>query len=399
MKSRADEFVRILYCLVRVTGAANRDTDLEISRLQDKTKKERNKSPERARGRDGRDGRRDKHHSRDDHRSARNHSPRRNDHRGSDGYGSRDRGYYDSGRGSRNRSRSPGYGRSDKGSYRRRSPSPYGQPRHDAELDLPRRYGADVPDIQIILQQEVNRDFVAWIENAFREKGLRPEVMFLHPRFPKDQVIQRQAAEGVHAVVELDLRAQNLGKIPVQVFDRSAGSHNVRFDQYVDLDPGTAAEVILRAKAATAAAAYSQQYGAYQQPTYGVPPQQPLHPAAYTAPHASGYPQHATPNPADLANLVGQVDNATLQRLLTSMGSAQGAAPAMPPNVATNMPPAAHGPSAADIQALLGSLSAPGGQAPAQYGAPYGGQPAPASNGDSAAQVQNIMAQLSRYRQ
>jgi hypothetical protein len=223
--------------------------------------------------------------------------------------------------------------------------------------------------------------------------------MFLHPRFPKDQVIQRQAAEGVHAVVELDLRAQNLGKIPVQVFDRSAGSHNVRFDQYVDLDPGTAAEVILRAKAATAAAAYSQQYGAYQQPTYGVPPQQPLHPAAYTAPHASGYPQHATPNPADLANLVGQVDNATLQRLLTSMGSAQGAAPAMPPNVATNMPPAAHGPSAADIQALLGSLSAPGGQAPAQYGAPYGGQPAPASNGDSAAQVQNIMAQLSRYRQ
>lgn len=38
-----------------------------------------------------------------------------------------------------------------------------------------------------------------------------------------------------------------------------------------------------------------------------------------------------------------------------------------------------------------------------QYGAPYGGQPAvvaqPAGTGDAAAQVQNIMAQLARYRQ
>lgn len=261
----------------------------------------------------------------------------------------------------------------------------------------------------------MNRDFVGWVEHAFKEKGLRPEVMFLHPRFPKDQVIQRQAAEGVHAVVELDMRAQNLGKIPVQVFDRSGGSSNVRFDQYVDLDPSTASEVILRAKTASAAAvAYAQQpYGGYQQP-YQPPPQQhpprggpygnpPSHhpppPAAYIQPVAAT----PAPNMADIARLVGQVDNATLQRLLSSM-----AAPAPSAVPAAAAPPA--GNAHVDIHALLGAL---GGNTAGQthpavppaphYGGPYGGGQGPpppngAANGDSAA-VQNIMAQLSRYRQ
>ncbi|OAA82039.1 Nucleotide-binding, alpha-beta plait [Akanthomyces lecanii RCEF 1005] len=393
---------------------------LEVSKLQDKSKKDRNKSPDRGgRGREGpRKG--DKHHDRDDRRGGRRHSPRRQGYHGrDDSYGGRDK-FYDAGGRGRDRSRSPGYPRHDKGGYRRRSNSPYGgRSRHqEKEIDLPRRYGADVPDIQIILQQEVNRDFVGWVEHAFKEKGLRPEVMFLHPRFPKDQVIQRQAVEGVHAVVELDMRAQNLGKIPVQVFDRSGGSNNVRFDLYVDLDPATAGEVILRAKAAgSAAVTYTQQpYGGYQQP-YQPPPQQ--HPPRggpygnpppnHAPPHAAyGQPVAATPVPnmADIAKLVGQVDNATLQRLLSSM-----AAP-----VSNAMPAAAAPPTGnahVDIHALLGALGGnptaqahPAVPAAPHYGGPYGagqgpppGPPPPggATNGDSAA-VQNIMAQLSRYR-
>lgn len=237
--------------------------------------------------------------------------------------------------------------------------------------------------------------------------------MFLHPRFPKDQVIQRQAAEGVHAVVELDLRAQNLGKIPVQVFDRSAGSNNVRFDQYVDLDPGTAGEVVLRAKAAGAAAAsYGQQqqpYGGYQQQYH--PPQQqhpphvsygaaPPHTATYAQPPA---PALAGPQIAEIAKLVGQVDNATIQQLLSVMATPS--APALPAASAlqSNAPN-----GQVDINALLATLGgAAPGQAPpaapaAQYGgygqAPPPGAPAP-PHGDSAAQVQNIMAHLSRFRQ
>ncbi|UNI17651.1 nuclear polyadenylated RNA-binding protein 3 [Purpureocillium takamizusanense] len=383
---------------------------LEISRAQEKSKKERNRSPDRGRGRRG-----DKRNqNRDDYRPGRNQSPRRGDyHAREEGYG-RDAGSYESGRGGRGRSRSPGYVRNDRDSYRRRSPSPYGRSRREPELDLPRRYGADVPDVQIIMQPDVSRDFATWVEGGFRAKGLKTEVMYLHPRFPKDQVIQRQAAEGVHGVVDLDMRAQSLGRIPVQAFDRSGGGNNIRFDQYVDLDPGTAAEVIARAKS-SAAPSYGQAYGAppgYGNPNpYAPPHQHPAHGGGYPAPqHASPYPpqQPGQPGAPDIASLVGQVDNATLQRLLSSMQGGQGPAPGAPAGYGVN-PPGPPANQQVDIQAILGSL---GGQASAQsappqgqYGAAYG-TPAPgAHNGASAndpaaqAQVQNIMAQLARYRQ
>ncbi|KAL7919299.1 hypothetical protein ACQKWADRAFT_301662 [Trichoderma austrokoningii] len=413
---------------------------LEISRLQDKSKKERNRSPERARGGRGEGGRRgDKY--RDDNRSTRNQSPRRNDYYGrndrndrndradrvdrTDSYSGRDRGYYDSGRG-RGRSRSPGgYGRNEKDSYRRRSPSPYGRPRHEPELDLPRRYGADVPDVQIVMQPDVSPDFGTWVEGAFKAKGLRTNVMYLHPRFPKDQVIQRQAAEGVHGVVDLDLRAQSTAKIPVHSFDRSGGIHNVRFEQYVELEPSTAAEVILRAKA-SGNAGYGQPYGGaggYPMQYAAQAPQPPHVAASYPGMQQPGsYPPQpapaapSMPSAADLANLIGQVDNNTLQRLLSTIQT--GSPGAIPGGLTKPAAPAANAPQV-DIQALLGSLN--GGAAAAalpppppqqhhgahshqvQYGAPYGGQHAvvaqPAGTGDAAAQVQNIMAQLARYRQ
>ncbi|KAH7155225.1 hypothetical protein B0J13DRAFT_582309 [Dactylonectria estremocensis] len=417
---------------------------LEVSRVQDKSKKERNRSPDRPHGRDsgnsreisgrdggngrdgsgrdggsrgsggrdggGRDGsgrRNDRFHqtNRDDYRPGRNHSPRRNDYERDDSYG-RDRGYHDGGR-SRGRSRSPdNHKRNDKGSYRRRSPSPYGRSRHEGELELPRRYGADVPDVQIILQPDVNRDFVTWVEQTFKSKGLKSEVMFLHPRIPKDAVIQRQAAEGVHAVVDLDLRAQNLGRIPVQAFDRSAGISNVRFDQYVDLDPPTAAEVILRAKASGATANYAQPYGApsYANPYGGQSQQMGGFPGGQPPnPYAQAQRPPIPANPTDIASLMGRMDNATLQQLLSSIQSgAQGVAAHHGPNAAVA------GPSQADIQAILGSLGnnavAPQPVPPrGAYGAPYPVQQAPngggVASGDAAVQVQNIMAQLARYRQ
>lgn len=261
-----------------------------------------------------------------------------------------------------------------------------------------------MPDVQIILQPDVNRDFVTWVENALKVRALKTEVMYLHPRIPKDQVIQRQAAEGVHAVVDLDLRAQTLGKIPVQAFDRSAGSSNVRFDQYVDLDPNTAAEVILRAKA-SGVPAYAQPYAAagYGNPYGGQPHQGPPH--AMAAPPAAYPPQQASPSVADLATIMGQVDNATLQRLLSTIQTPQGGIPS------GHAPPAPN--QQVDIQAILGSLGGsaaqhhgpPQGQYSAPYGAPYGGAPngggphMPGQMGDSDAQVQNIMSQLARYRQ
>lgn len=265
----------------------------------------------------------------------------------------------------------------------------------------------------------MNRDFANWVEMTFKGKGLQTEVMYLHPRMPKDQVIQRQAAEGVHAVVDLNLRAQSLSKVPVQAFDRSAGLNNVRFDQYVDLDPPVAADIILRAKA-SGAARYGQQqqhqppqqqaYGGYNQ---GFGHQQPPAAPSYGAPQTHGYPQQPPPqqpaaNASDIAALVGQVDPATLQQLIATI---QAPSQHGVPHPAA-APPANGG---VDLQAILGSL---GGQQPAipqhgahsgQYATAYGAQQfaaaqqppqqtGPPANGDSAAQVQNIMAQLARYR-
>ena len=403
----------------------DKPADLEISKAQEKSKKDRGRSPDKGRGsRDG--GRRnDRFGGQRDEYRGRNHSPRRS----SDFYDSRgrDRGLHDSGRG-RGRSRSPGYGRNGKDSYRRRSPSPYGGPRHDPELDLPRRYGADVPDVQILLLADLDRGFVAWVEGAFHSKGLTTNNMFLHPRMPRDHVVQRQAVEGVHAIVDLDARAQSMGKMPLQVFDRSTGSTSVGFHQYVDLDPTTAVEVVLMAKAASVPS-YGQPYnggapgGGYPHGYPSLPAQQspPAPPNNYYgAPQPGAYPpqhppqqQQQQPPPAvsaDIASLISKVDPATLQKLLAAV-QPQGGAPGAPANV-----PPGHGHTPqvgqADLQAILSNLS---GGSPAvpqhapphgQYGSPYGGgQAAPpgphgqSGSGDPSAQVQNIMAHLSRYRQ
>lgn len=74
------------------------------------------------------------------------------------------------------------------------------------------------------------RAFVAYIEKSFRDRGLRSEVMLLPPRLSLAAVIKRQILEGVPAVVKLHRSAQVTGKIPLQVFDRSRGTDDVRFE-------------------------------------------------------------------------------------------------------------------------------------------------------------------------
>lgn len=205
------------------------------------------------------------------------------------------------------------------------------------------------------------------------------------------------------------MRAQHLGKIPVQAFDRSAGASNVRFDQYVDLDPNIAAEVILRTKASgmpsygsqpyptpnARAGGYGNHYGGHGQPpanSYNGVPAYPTQPAAPAS------------QVQDLSNLLGKVDPATLNQLISSLQGGGGAPAAVPQGGPA--PPTQH-----DIQAILNSLGGPQAasvpqQAPpghAQYAHSYPPQAAApyqaSANGDSAAQVQNIMAQLARFRQ
>lgn len=204
------------------------------------------------------------------------------------------------------------------------------------------------------------------------------------------------------------MRAQNTAKIPLQVFDRSAGT-NVRFDQYQDLDPPIAAQLVLRTKGSVA-----------QPPAY--PPQPAYQPQPYGAP--AGYPAYPPPvqqppaaNP-DITGLVGQlsqmpnVDGATLQTILASLQQ-----PGAPPTPAGY--PAHYGGHQAlpnpqvDLNALITNLSAssantgqpgmsaamPGYPTPAYQQGNRGPPPPQSGSSDPARDVENIMATLARIRQ
>lgn len=73
-------------------------------------------------------------------------------------------------------------------------------------------------------------NFIFHVENAFRNRGLRVDVLVLGPRIPLNAAVQRQIKEGVLAVVRLSRPNQFSRKIPLQVFDRSGGPDNVRFN-------------------------------------------------------------------------------------------------------------------------------------------------------------------------
>jgi hypothetical protein len=56
------------------------------------------------------------------------------------------------------------------------------------------------------------------------------------PRVSLAAVVKRQILEGVLAVVKLHRSSQMSGKIPLQLFDRTSGVENVRFEGELDFD-------------------------------------------------------------------------------------------------------------------------------------------------------------------
>jgi hypothetical protein len=73
------------------------------------------------------------------------------------------------------------------------------------------------------------RDFVFYVEDVFRNRGLRVDVLVLGPGISLGAAVHRQFIEGVLAVVRLSRPNQISRKIPLQLFDRTAGLDNVRF--------------------------------------------------------------------------------------------------------------------------------------------------------------------------
>lgn len=279
--------------------------------------------------------------------------------------------------------------------------------------------------MQFLVTQGLERDFIKWVQGAFTERGLKTDIMLMTPHSPsRDAVIQTHVLEGVIAVVDLNINSQTSVKIPLQVFDRSAGTRNVRFDGYQDLTPQIAADVVARSKAASVAAAAAaanqrlpyQAPGGYGQQYMGAGSGAQVYPTNFQSmPVAVSQPPVAAAQPAayDLASLMGQLDGPTLSQLLATLQPSQAAAA---PPAALAAPAYGQGgqygqgaSSQVNLGALLSTLSASSAGPMANMTAgPYGGSTAytgaaptsylsaPQNANDQS--IQAIMAQLAQYK-
>lgn len=397
---------------------ANRSEDLEISKKQDRTRKEhperdrereRERSPDRRLPRDSRI--RDRYEARDpgwrrdDYRPGpgRSPSPRRGSRDGRYARDSRDRDFgpgYDS-----RRSRSPPPVRYYDNGYRRRDDSPHRRVPSSEELDMPFRYGADVPDVQLVLLGDVHKEFVLWVQGVFHSHGLRTNVIYANPRFPREPLIQRQMVEGVHAVSFLDPNSPGKHQLHIRVFTRTATSIN--FDDY-KVTPHQAAALVVDKKRIQPPQPTQPAYPPVNNYGHGYRPEVPP-PVSY--PYQQHYaippapaPQIQPPAPAqDISSVVGQLNNESLSALLATLTQSQSATQQQPPHPA--MPygaaPAPVAPQAPqiDINALLGNLRSAANPGAPSYGeAPaYGvGSAPPVPTGYDAQQAQKLLDQLRR---
>ncbi|KAI9703949.1 MAG: hypothetical protein M1820_005731 [Bogoriella megaspora] len=402
----ADACARALYA-EQGHHVRGRKMHLEISKPQKNTKPQaggrRSRSPDYGRGAvpagtdryvsgGGPSSPRDRNRrrGRDDYRPMRSPSPR--------GYRDRRSGrgrspdHYDGRR--RSRSRSPYY---DRGGYR--SPR---QGHAEDDLPVPQRAPRDVPDIQILVLDQLDRNFVAWVEKAFQDRQLRVDAMILSPRLSESAVTQQQMIEGVQAISRLTHASQASGKIPLQVFDRKGGMDNISWNNYASLDPNIAAELVIKAKQAQAAirvpsqpfysAPAAQSYNsAPSQAAYGIPrtPQQPPAPAAGA--------------PPNLANLITHLDPSSLTKLLSSMGQQpqqqQQPSPQTPqqPQLPRALPQQQAASATAinpDLMKLISSMQSPQQQPTPSSQSGYGRPPSQSQSQQAAQQNPNALSSI-----
>ncbi|KGO42194.1 Nucleotide-binding, alpha-beta plait [Penicillium expansum] len=269
----------------------------------------------------------------------------------------------------------------------------------------------DVPDVQILVLEELDRNFVLHVENAFRNRGLRVDVLVLGPRIPLGAAVHRQFIEGVLAVVRLARPNQVSRKIPLQLFDRTAGLDNVRFLDYPELEPNMSAELLSHQSQAMQRGAAPAAFA--PNPGFILPPAQPM------AVPPPGLP--ALSNPPNIANLIGSLDGPSLSTLLSALQRP----PHSQPVSATQSPFSSPNPPPADLASLLTNAHrAPPMQTTAQQPLPHppfnlqpvnapvitdptllsllakglGGQQQQ-SQGPVGPQVQNLMQHLAKWKQ
>ncbi|ORY84477.1 hypothetical protein BCR37DRAFT_269912 [Protomyces lactucae-debilis] len=270
-------------------------------------------------------------HSRHDSRS---HSPNAYRHLSPPSYGGR-QGQGSSRRRDRrqSRSRSPRRGRGDheRATYRRSpSPPPFRAPVAPLSTSgLPARVGKDIPEVQLIVTDRADPNYTYWVESTMRAAGLRTDIFFMSPKYVLADVARQQVMEGVLAVCFLNTVLQASSHVQVQVFDRSMGANNVRFEEYASLDVPVAIQLLLRERTKAAAYVPPTPVPAYGQPVQpgrlaqtGMPAQ-PFVPPSYQAPLPPLPQMPAGSQPADLAAVISQMDPAALQQMIGALTAQQ----------------------------------------------------------------------------
>ncbi|KAJ5835152.1 hypothetical protein N7447_001178 [Penicillium robsamsonii] len=189
------------------------------------------------------------------------------------------------------------------------------------------------------------RNFVLHVENAFRNRGLRVDVLVLGPRIPLGAAVHRQFIEGVLAVVRLSRPNQVSRKIPLQLFDRTAGLDNVRFLDYPELEPNMSAELLSHQSQAMQRGAAPAAFA--PNPAFIVPSAQPMSVPPPGIPTLS--------NPPNIANLIGSLDGPSLSTLLSALQRP----PHSQPVSATQSPFSSPNPPPADLASLLTNAHRP----------------------------------------
>jgi hypothetical protein len=277
------------------------------------------------------------------------------------------------------------------------------------------------------------------VENAFKGRGLRADVLMLSPRISVASAIQRQLDEGVLLVVRLSRNQQFSRKVSLLVFDRSGGTGNnrtngkcgvllvvsnlisvlIRNTEYPDLDLHIAIEMAAQLQSLNRAAVAPSVYSS--NPPFSVPTSFPLVPSQ---------PQPAIPalsNPSQISNMISTLDGPALQSLLGALQQAQTA-----PQTTSQAFPSMLTTNSVDLANLLGQATGhqnrlapvhpPGlaqSQPPQPFGLPVPPNPAVAPDPNLIAllakglgggnppqnqsavgpQVQNIVNQLAKWKQ
>lgn len=294
------------------------------------------------------------------------------------------------------RERSPGRHRD----RRRRSRSPAGERRKhhaddsDDDLPLPRRAPRDVPEIQIIAKDNLDPQFLRYIEDTFKASGVTASTLVLNPRLQEDSVIRRQMIEGVLAVLTVDGLSPITRKFRMLIFDRSRPD-NVEFAQYADLELSHCTGLLQQARQRAGTFAPAAQYGipAPPQPA-GMPSMSAPYGAAMypgAAPSMLGGPPSGTPLQSPGAGAIPDL-NAILAQI-GGQSSQQAPGPGLYGPSGQHSRQASYGGPGLGGSGYAGSHQAERGPMP-----PYQ-QPNNAGYGASGGQDMNtIMAQLSQYK-